>query len=252
MSAAGERRFTGILHDLSSRARIEEQLREQAALARLGEMAAVLAHEVKNPLAGIRGALQVIAGRQPAGAPDGAIMGEIISRIDSLSDLMKDLLLFARPPQVRLASIDVTPLVNMTLELLRADPAVGGIQIDVEGTAPPVPADGELLKIVVLNLLLNGAHAMEGRGRMTVTISATGDRCRIIVSDEGPGISPTHRERIFAPFFTTKARGTGLGLPTAKRIIEAHRGTLAVDCPEPGGTTVTIELPYDAPGGIES
>ena len=249
MAGDGERRFTGILHDLSSRVRIEQQLREQAALARLGEMAAVLAHEVRNPLAGIRGALQVIAGRQPADAPDGSIMREIIKRIDSLSDLMKDLLLFARPPQPRLASIEITPLVEITLELLRADPAVGDIQIVVEGIAPAVQADAELLKIVLLNLLLNGVHAMGGSGRIVVMVEATGGWCRIVVRDSGPGIAREHREKIFTPFFTTKARGTGLGLPTARRIVEAHGGTIELDCPEEGGTAVTIRLPYDLPHG---
>ena len=95
----GEKKFTGILHDLTERIRIEVQLREQAALARLGEMAAVIAHEVKNPLAGIRGAIQIIGGRLPKDSKDALITQEIISRIDALNVLMKDLLLFARPPQ---------------------------------------------------------------------------------------------------------------------------------------------------------
>src|SRR5437867_2484146 len=99
MLQAGESKFTGILHDLSDRVRMEEQLREQTSLARLGEMAAVMAHEVKNPLAGIRGAIQVIGSRLPAGSKDASVAKEIVARIDALNDLMKDLLLFARPPQ---------------------------------------------------------------------------------------------------------------------------------------------------------
>jgi len=95
-SLGGERKFTGILHDLSERAAIEHQLREQTALARLGEMAAVLAHEVKNPLAAVRGAIEVIGTRLPTGGRDAAVVKEIVSRIDSLNELMKDLLLFAR------------------------------------------------------------------------------------------------------------------------------------------------------------
>jgi two-component system sensor kinase FixL len=252
MVAEGERRFAGILHDLSSRVRMEEQLREQAALARLGEMAAVIAHEVRNPLAGIRGALQVIAGRQRADAPDGAIMREILNRIDALGDLMKDLLLFARPPQPRLAPIEVVPLVQVTLDLLRSDPAVGTVEITVRGSAPPVEADAELLKIVLLNLLLNAVHALQGRGSVAVVIEAVGGFCRIVVADDGPGIPGEHRGKVFTPFFTTKARGTGLGLPTARRIVEAHRGAVDVECPEPGGTTVIISLPYGAPHGTGS
>src|SRR5947208_7134166 len=101
MSVNGERKFTGILHDLSVRIRIEEELREQTALARLGEMAAVIAHEVKNPLAGVRGAIQVIGSRLPKDSKDAAIAKDIVDRIDALNELMKDLLLFARQPQPR-------------------------------------------------------------------------------------------------------------------------------------------------------
>src|SRR6187431_50568 len=100
----GERRFTGILHDLSRRVRMEEQLREQTALARLGEMAAVLAHEIKNPLAGIRGAIQIIGSRLPTDSKEALVTRDIIARIDALNALMKDLLLFARPPQPKTAS----------------------------------------------------------------------------------------------------------------------------------------------------
>src|SRR5690606_29144899 len=95
MFVAGERRFTGILHDLTRRVQMEQQLREQATLVKLGEMAAVLAHEVKNPLAGIRGAIQVVGARLPADNPSAPILKEIVSRIDSLDTMMKDLLLFA-------------------------------------------------------------------------------------------------------------------------------------------------------------
>ena len=114
----GERKFTGILHDLTARVRIEEQLRERAALARVGEMAAVIAHEVKNPLAGVRGAIQVIGSRLPDDSRDASIVQDIVTRIDALDALMKDLLLFARPPQPRRAPVDVVPLVTMTADLV--------------------------------------------------------------------------------------------------------------------------------------
>jgi two-component system sensor kinase FixL len=243
MSLGGERKFTGILHDLSSRVRMEEQLREQAALVRLGEMAAVIAHEVKNPLAGIRGAVQVIGGRLPQDSREAAVVGEVLSRIDTLNGLIQDLLLFARPPQPRPVPVDVSPLVSITAELLNSDPALRGVLIEVEGSAPPLAADAELLKIVFLNLLVNGAHAMGGNGRIRVSIGVAGGCGRVTFADSGPGIPPEIREKIFTPFFTTKSRGTGLGLPTAKRLVEAHQGTLRVECPLGGGTTVTVELP---------
>ncbi len=243
MSIGGERKFTGILHDLSARIHMEDRLREQTALARLGEMAAVIAHEVKNPLAGVRGAIQVIGGRLPKESKDAAVVKEIVSRIDALNELMKDLLLFARPPQPRPALVDVVPLVSTTADLLSTDPALKGVAVLVEGAVPPISADAELLKIVFLNLLVNGAQAMHGIGTIRVTLTAVDQICLIAFRDTGPGIPGEVREKMFTPFFTTKARGTGLGLATARRIIEAHLGTITLDCPADGGTTVTVQLP---------
>jgi two-component system, LuxR family, sensor kinase FixL len=246
VSIAGESKFTGILHDLSARVRVEEQLREQAALAKLGEMAAVIAHEVKNPLAGIRGAMQVMGRRMATESPDAEITREIVRRIDSLDAMMKDMLLFARPPQPKRIPIDVVPLVEVTASLLREDPALRDIDVRVEGAAPPVSADAEMLKMVFLNLLVNGVHAMNGRGTLRVEITQVNGSCRITFADTGPGMPPDVRAKIFTPFFTTKSRGTGLGLPTAKRFVEAHDGEIAIDCPPAGGTVVEVTLPLHA------
>ena len=243
MSLDGERKFTGILHDLTARVALEEQLREQAAMARLGEMAAVIAHEVKNPLAGIRGAIQVIGSRLPAGGPEAGITKEIVARIDALSDLMKDLLLFSRPPQPNPAPVEVAALVAATVELFAADPALANVRVEIDGTSPPLLADAGLLKIVFVNLLMNAAHAMNASGTIAVSVRAGNGSCSIAVRDAGPGIPSAVREKIFTPFFTTKSRGTGLGLPTAKRLVEAHHGTISIDCPPQGGTVVTVQLP---------
>jgi PAS domain S-box-containing protein len=243
MNVGGERKFTGILHDLSARVHMEEQLREQTSLARLGEMAAVIAHEVKNPLAGVRGAIQVIGGRLPQDGKDAAMVKEIVARIDALNDLMKDLLLFARPPQPRPAPVEVGALVATTAELLSADPALKDVSVKVDGSAPPIVADPDLLKIVFVNLLMNGAHAMKGRGTIRVSLAASDSTCQITFTDSGPGIPSDVLEKVFTPFFTTKSRGTGLGLPTAKRLVEAHHGHISIACPPGGGTTVTVRLP---------
>ena len=141
----------------------------------VGEMAAVIAHEVKNPLAGIRGAIQVIGSRLPPESKDAAITKEIVTRVDGLSDLMKDLLLFARPPQLRPAPVDVVPLVTTTAELLIQDPALRAVHVDIQGSAPPIPADADLLKIVFHNLLVNGAQAMHGQGRIQVAVASRED-----------------------------------------------------------------------------
>ena len=239
----GESKFTGILHDLTERVQLETRLREQSALTRLGEMAAVVAHEVKNPLTGIRGAIQIIASRLPAGSKDVQIVGEIVARIDALNDLMKDLLLFARPPQPRMATVDVMAVLKSVVDLLRQDPSLQRLQVEVTGAAPVLAADAALLKIVVQNLLLNGAHAMQGQGLIHVSVASVDGQCQITIADHGPGIPREVLDKLFTPFFTTKARGTGLGLSTARRLVEAHGGTLAIESSVGGGTTATLRLP---------
>jgi PAS domain S-box-containing protein len=248
--------FASTLASIIVRKRAEEslrvadgQLREQAALVRLGEMAAVVAHEVKNPLAGIRGTIEVIGSRLPPNSKDATIVGEVIARLDALDGLMKDLLQFARPPQMRPAPVDVAALAKETAALVGQDPAARDIRFELEGSAPPIMADAELLRIVLLNLLLNSAHALQNDGTIGIQVTASDHECRIAVADSGPGIPIEIRDRIFAPFFTTKSRGTGLGLATAKRLVDAHRGRISVECPDGGGTVVTIDLPRAA--GVE-
>ncbi|HEX7021144.1 MAG TPA: ATP-binding protein, partial [Gemmatimonadaceae bacterium] len=191
----------------------------------------------------IRGAVQVFGSQMPGADPRKSVLKEIVSRIDALDQMMKDLLLFARPPKPRRSPTEIVPLVATTASLLTQDPAWREIDIEVEGSAPAVPADPDMLRIVFQNLLINSAHAMNGKGRIRVAVGSSESECRIAFSDSGPGIPNEVREKIFTPFFTTKARGSGLGLPTAKRLIEAHDGQLAIDSPQTGGTTVVIRLP---------
>ncbi|HET9833709.1 MAG TPA: PAS domain S-box protein [Vicinamibacterales bacterium] len=243
MSLGGQRKFTGILHDLTSRVAMEERLREQAALVRLGEMAAVIAHEVKNPLAAVRGAIQVIGKRLAAGSREAGVVTDIIARIDTLNLLVRDLLLFARPPQPHPLAVDVRSVLSMTIDLLRADDAHVGVHVTMTGEAPPILADVELLKIVFLNLLINSAQAMKGHGHITIDVSADTNVCRVVTTDTGPGIPPEIHTRLFTPFVTTKARGTGLGLSTVKRLIEAHHGEIRVESPASGGARISVTLP---------
>ena len=243
MAIDGEPHFTGILHDLSSRADLEDRLREATAMARLGEMAAVIAHEVKNPLAAVRGAIQVIGSRMKSDAGDAAIIKEIIARIDALNNLIQDLLVFSRPPKPKLSDTDLRALLGSVVTLLKSDPAFGELVVTIAGELPPLPADPALLTIVFQNLLINSAQAMHGRGMIAVTIGAADGWHRVTVADHGPGIPAEIRAALFRPFKTTKARGTGLGMATAKRLVELHDGRISVNCPPDGGTTVTVELP---------
>jgi PAS domain S-box-containing protein len=235
--------YMAIRYEITDRKRSEAQLQEQAALARLGEMAAVVAHEIRNPLAAIKGALQVIGGRIPDDNRDRAIIGETIARVDSLNDIVQDLLVFARPREPHLAPVALGDLVENTAALMRRDPAHDGLVMERSGDNPIVQADAEQLKTVFLNLLLNAAQANGHKGRVRIAVHAGDRAANVAIADDGPGIPEDVRGRIFEPFFTTKHRGTGLGLPTARRVIERHHGAIEVACPPSGGTIVTVTLP---------
>jgi len=241
-SIDGEGKFTGIVRDLTDRVALELKLREESGLARIGELAAVLAHEVKNPLAAVSGAVQMIAEVLPADSDERLITAEILHRLDGLSALMGDLLLYARPPRPNPTAIDGLELVNNLIAFFQKDPEWRGLDVEVCGAAT-VRADPELLKITLQNLLLNAAQAMHGHGRLKVELGQAGATAWFEVTDSGPGIPAGVRDRVFTPFFTTKARGTGLGLSTAKRFVEVHGGTLAIESPATGGTIATIRLP---------
>jgi PAS domain S-box-containing protein len=237
--------YMAIRSDITERKRQEERMREQAALTRLGEMAAVVAHEVKNPLAGIRGALQIIATRLPADGRDRSVIGDILARLDSLNNIVQDLLLFARPRPPRADKVALGALIAGTIDLLKKDPNFARMEVDVRGGNPVIEGDVEQLQTVFMNLLINAAQASGGAGRLEIALMATDGRCDVTVRDHGPGIPPEVRDRIFEPFFTTKHRGTGLGLPTAKRVIELHKGTIDVSAPPDGGTIVRVSLPIE-------
>jgi PAS domain S-box-containing protein len=249
MELDGEKHFVGIIHDLSQRTELEEKLREATALARLGEMAAVIAHEVKNPLAAVRGAIQVIGSRLPTAASDAAIVKEILARLDGLNDLIQDLLIFARPPAPKPAAIDLHKLLQSAVELMKRDPAFANIDVALSGDGPPIRGDAGLLVIAFQNLIINAAQAMHGRGEVRVTLSVDGGWHLVRVADDGPGIPAEIRANLFRPFKTTKARGTGLGMATAKRLAELHGGRIDVDCPAGGGTIITVYLPSAPPAG---
>jgi PAS domain S-box-containing protein len=235
--------YIAIRADITARKAAEQRLAQQAALARIGQMAAVVAHEVRNPLAGIKGAIQVLMSRRPAGDMETVVMRDIVARIDALNELIQDLMMFARPRPPRLSEVNLRHLIDEAIVMLRRDPAGASIEIDVEGDPGKVTADTDLIRATVLNLLLNAAQAMSGQGRIGVAVAQRDATWTIEVTDSGPGIPMDIREQVLEPFFTTKARGGGLGLPIAKRVAELHGGTLALAFPAAGGTAVTITAP---------
>lgn len=239
--------YIAIRADITARKAAEEKLAQQAALARLGQMAAVVAHEVRNPLAGIKGAVQILLSRRSADDAELPVMRDIVARIDSLSELINDLMVFARPRPPQLSVVELQALVNDAVTIVRRDPTAQSVDIVMKGDNVSITADGELVRATVLNLLLNATQAMGGRGTLTVTTSRTDDVATLEVRDWGPGIPEDIRAEVFEPFFTTKARGGGLGLPIARRTAELHGGSLTLECPDTGGTLVTVTLPIKPP-----
>jgi signal transduction histidine kinase len=236
--------YIALRYDITERKASEATLRAQTALVQLGKMAAMVAHEVRNPLAGLRGAMQVIGKRLAPGSPEQAITTDAIKRIDTLNEIVNDLLLFARPRQPVRQHMGVGPWLNDTIALLKEDPRFRHVHISVD--VPPgdaIQADPEQLKLVLLNLLINAAQAMEGQGEITVEARLVPGWHELRIIDQGAGIPAHVREHLFEPFFTTKHRGTGLGLPTASRILEGHGGSIRLDCPPGGGTVAVVRLP---------
>jgi PAS domain S-box-containing protein len=232
--------------DITDRLRMARELVERQSLTRLGEMAAVVAHEVRNPLAGISASMQNMADTLPAESPHRPIIAEIRTRIRSLADIIDDLLLYARPLEPKTTPLRILDLLAGVANAVRRDPAHAKARIEIGGDDLVVRADPRLLHQAFLNLLLNAAQALPGEGRLAAIVAGDGDRLRVRITDDGPGIPAELRERVFEPFFTTRGRGTGLGLPTARRILRSHGGDLRIEEAGASGTALVAILPAEA------
>jgi two-component system sensor histidine kinase HydH len=236
---------------LIENSRAYTQMQAQARLAALGQMAAGLAHEVKNPLSAIKGAAQLL-GEPPSGhATDEAsseFLAIILEEVDRLDRVVRSVLNYARPSQGDPGLIDVNAVVDQTLRLLSSDREVGcEYETAFESDLPSVRADAEQLRQVLLNLIRNAAQAMGGRGTITITTRSRADSAdrsvEIAVTDRGPGITPEVRPHLFVPFFTTRAQGTGLGLAISERIVQEMGGRIEVLTAVGAGSTFSVQLP---------
>jgi PAS domain S-box-containing protein len=240
--------YIAVRADITARKAAEERLIQQAALAQVGQMAAVVAHEVRNPLAGIKGALQVLMSRRLDGDPDVPVMKDIVARLNSLGELIDDLMLYARPRPPRPIDVQLQAMIADAITLVRRDPAGSRITISLDGDDVALHVDGELIRAALVNLLLNAAQAVGEHGTVVVRITRSASTVIVEVKDNGPGIPREIRDRVLEPFFTTKSRGGGLGLPIARRSAELHGGSLRLSWPDEGGTVATLTLPIRAPG----
>ncbi len=233
-----------------SQAELEAFYRERMVradrFAAVGEVATGLAHEIKNPLAGLSGALEVIA-EDLGGTSRAEVVSEMRHQVQRLATTMESLLSFARPPKTRLREADINGTLEKVLFLIRQQHAVRGGAVGVEslldGALPPVLADPGQLEQVFLNICLNACQAMDGRGgTLTVRSFTSEGRVQVEIQDTGPGIPAELRAQVFKPFFTTKREGNGLGLAISARIVADHGGTIVYRCPPGGGTIFAVAL----------
>jgi len=235
----------GVRSQVALAARLEQahqELLQRESLARLGEMAAVVAHEVRNPLAGIMGVLQVLETRP---RPDGErkVLADVRERLAGLTRTVDDLMAFARPSRLLEERCDLKTLLRETRALIESDGHWPDLELQIEGPELSTIADRQQLRRAVLNVVLNAAAAQSGQGQVLAEVDTQGDQVQIIVSDQGPGVPHHLRDRIFEPFFTTRTQGTGLGLPIVAQTLRAHGGTVDMAPGPTGGTRVTLSLP---------
>ncbi len=260
--ASAERRVTGRYRETArslERAHrdllaSQDHLRQSERLSAMGEVAAGLAHEIRNPLAGMKGALDIIASRAEAGSPEAEFAGVAGTELARLDRLIAEFLSFARPRDPDLRDASIAAIVDYVLTLLRAEVDRRSVRVEVESIDRTASAlvDDEQISQVVFNVVLNAIQATSSGGTVRLRVAREPGWTVIDVSDEGPGIPPDHLERIFDPFFTTRTRGTGLGLAISQRIVLAHHGTIEILRSSPAGTTLRIKLPRSSSTPVEA
>jgi len=246
-SESGE--TTGVVitfQDLTQIRALEETSRRQDRLAAIGRMAASIAHEIRNPLAAMRGSIQMLRSEMTADSAQAELMEIILRESDRLNRIISDFLNYARPRSIVLTQVDVAELLRETFTLMRHSPEIAVNQI-LEEDLPSGPLlaqiDAEQLRQVFWNLSRNALQAMPNGGKLQAQLSHnTNGRLRINFADSGRGMSPVQVERLFEPFSSTTG-GSGLGLSIVYQIIRDHGGTINVRSREGQGTTITIELP---------
>jgi signal transduction histidine kinase len=229
---------------------IEEQLRRAERLSALGELSAVLAHEIRNPLGSIRGTAEILRDDFSSGDRKYEFLEILIKETDRLNRVVEDFLTLARPLQVERETCDLMAELQETMTLVSGEAAKRGVRLELAPSfLPLVRGDREKLKQVFLNLVLNGVQATGRGGCVTITAVHSGAvegkpaGVELSFADTGEGIDPAALPRIFDHFFTTKTGGTGLGLAITRMIIESHGGSIEVESTVGKGTTIRVRLP---------
>jgi signal transduction histidine kinase len=243
--------FNSMVTDLKkANQKIEElfskQMEKAEHLASIGEVAAGLAHEIKNPIAGTKGALEIINQKTDPSDPKKEIFTEILVQMDKINNVIHDLLSYAKPKEMSISLVNPDDAIQNAIKFARTQISDKEIDIRFKGLENGTLAhiDSDKIQEVVLNLILNSISAVDEKGLITIELHQNGkNELEILFTDNGKGIKKEHLSQIFNPFFTTRSRGTGLGLSICKKIIEAHKGSIEVESEEKEGTAFTIQLP---------
>jgi two-component system sensor histidine kinase HydH len=252
---------TGLLVEKQQRARreVEQKVVEMQALERelvragrlqsLGEMTAGLAHEIKNPLASLKAASAIVSDEIPETSPRRKMVAILQKEIDRLAALLERFLAFARPGSMTLAQVPLSEVVEQAVALVKPQADIHGVALRVDLSSPGLVIEGDKDKLtqILLNVLLNAVQFSPTGGAVDVRVQHKlmphGKYAVVGIADEGPGIQPENRERIFNPFFSTRENGTGLGLSIASRLIDEHRGYIELASERKRGTEFLLHLP---------
>jgi len=253
--------LVGVFKDLTQMRDLEEEMRRREWFAKIGEMSAGMAHEIRNPLGGMAGALQMLR-KEPTIDEENARLMDIATReATRLNTIVTEFLRYSRPPDLNLKECDLRELVDDTVALIRHDGHLREVQavtVHHGEHVPMIQVDPDKMKQVFWNLATNALQAMPAGGRVTISTARrrvtsgkrSGDIVEVAVQDTGVGIKKEDLNKIFFPFFTTKQNGSGLGLATAQRIVDQHGGWIRVDSEEGKGARFAVCLPVEAGSGL--
>jgi signal transduction histidine kinase len=235
-----------VLRDISEKQKLQLIANRNDRMKELGEMAATVAHEIRNPLGGIRGYASLLYQDLQEEEHLQEMAGYIIEGTKSLEKIVSAILHYSKPIQLQLQTVDLGTYLKQIAKFIKVDPAFPSnvkLELHVPHTPLLVPIDPEALKSALLNLIFNAFQAMTQGGILTISLLQRESSCQLAVSDTGIGIEEEMLKDLFSPFFTTKQKGNGLGLVETQKIVQAHFGTIDVRSKPKVGTTFTITLP---------
>jgi two-component system sensor histidine kinase PilS (NtrC family) len=251
MTPRGETGFILTFQDVTETRKQEREARVQQRLAAVGEMAAGIAHEIRNPLASMSGSLQILRQELPLTDEQGQLMDIVLRESERLNDTIRSFLAYARPQRQAMTRFDLCQVITDTARLLENSPErqeTHSIAVKVPAEGVGFLADEGQIRQIVWNLATNGLRAMPGGGRLTLAVANEDDsHVAIAVSDEGVGIAPEELDGIFQPFRGAFSKGTGLGLSIVHRIVSDYGGEIGVTSTKGKGTTVRVQFPAAVP-----